>query len=101
MISEVFDVAVGVVSGMAFMSIREILVATRRERRPVGEPDSVPWLYVRSKTFSALRCPKCREWSEKDYQPPFCECHEFPRGHFHFECKACKFKAIMRTADEE
>ena len=32
--------------------------------------------------------------------PKLCECSEYHKEHFHFECGTCGFKAIMRTADQ-
>jgi hypothetical protein len=96
--------AVGAAGGMTFMAILSLRRAMRRDR-PSNEPESVPWLWMSGskdgKKYAAFCCPKCREWSKKDYQPPFCECHEFPRGHFHFGCVGCKFTCIMRTADDD
>ncbi len=48
------------------------------------------------------QCPKCRVVTTYTKSPrlEFCDCGEHVRSHFHFVCSSCKFKAIMRTADE-
>jgi hypothetical protein len=29
-----------------------------------------------------------------------CDCLEFPRAHFHWNCPECKYTAVMRTAND-
>jgi hypothetical protein len=59
----------------------------------------------------AYRCPKChtdRINSSADaslkfeqYNPKYCECAEHEKAHFHFECVACGFKCLTKTAGEK
>jgi hypothetical protein len=71
------------------------------------EPDSFgayPWMWKHRhgphKKFGFL-CPKCTSVAVNSKQPLHCACEEFHKGHFHFECGDCKFKCIMRTADDK
>ena len=70
---------------------------------------TIPWslktyvnCYGFTKTYGAgFLCPKCQEYKNNTLQPPFCTCEDWIRGHFHFVCSSCKFKAIMRTKDNK
>ena len=54
------------------------------------KPKRIEWCWsVRHKAFS---CPKCADVENK-IQPLYCECDG--TEHFHFECRACHFKALM------
>lgn len=67
--------------------------------------DIIDWAYdwneINGDDVEGFSCPKCREIEDNAEQYPFCRCEDMPKGHFHFECAACKFDAIMRTADDE
>lgn len=43
------------------------------------------------------KCPACTNIAiPTAYKPKWCECEEYPKGHYHFVCD-CGFKAVMRT----
>jgi len=67
-----------------------------------NEPYSVKWLYgvsASGRTYG-FRCPTCANRGKNNAQMPYCECMEFPRGHFHFKCNDCGYTVIMRTQNE-
>ena len=45
------------------------------------------------------RCPKCPQVMSHALE--FCECTDYYKGHFHFQCNRCKIKCIMRTKDNK
>lgn len=85
----------------------------RFEPEPQPDPPSHPYLYGwvankqvdrRIERVYGWRCPVCAKSfvSEKDInmQGAICDCLEFPRLHFHWKCRACRYTAIMRTAND-
>jgi predicted RNA-binding Zn-ribbon protein involved in translation (DUF1610 family) len=56
------------------------------------------------KEWQGYECPKCLFRNLKSVslalEPKLCACGDYPREHFHFECYACGYVAVMRTADD-
>lgn len=84
----------------------------------LAEDGAILWKWERIDDENrGFRCPKCQFLDnvaspnlEKDklaaalaknsvIHSELCECSEYHQSHFHFLCGTCKFKAIMRTAD--
>ena len=77
------------------------ILARRRFSKFRFKPDQLgtyPWLYMEHKGFY---CPKCINIAKNKTQPQLCNCEEYHREHFHFECMGCGFKTKMRTADDK
>lgn len=105
------------------------------KKKSPKEPDSIKWsgqcftLADSREIVYGFKCMKCAHFvtleEAKNEIRKYCECHEFPRGHFHFECfvsfpiskvnidsnrklktkqpgaPGCGFKTIMRSEDEK
>lgn len=69
-------------------------------------PDIIKWAWKHDTTPMCHMCPKCHHYQRTDSQtkaivPKICECTQYHKSHFHFECYKCDYKAIMRTADDK
>lgn len=84
------------------------------------QDDSIAYTWMSTNSVDGFQCPKC-QWvtgrvrgkgTSNDpvllnpdpnpwKHPELCECSEYHKAHFHFSCFVCKFKAIMRTADDK
>lgn len=75
-----------------------------KHRLTKNRPDThgaLPWLWRNEKKgIYGIYCIKCRNIDKNNVQPPICDCLDYPDLHFHFECKDCGFKSLMRTADK-
>jgi len=69
-------------------------------------PDIIEWAWRAHVSPQCHVCPKCTHYQRTGKQtvaivPKICECPQYHKPHFHFECYACGYKAIMRTADDK
>lgn len=76
-----------------------------KRKKKVVRPDDGSIAYSWKKHSTTTResvwgfaCPKCPR-VQGENRLKFCDCMEYSEGHFHFECNACGFKAIMRSKD--
>lgn len=110
MLIEIINVAVLTAAAAAggFASMK--LMQSKTNQNPIALPEhegSIRWNWQRFGTGirvegknGGFKCPKCLSITCNTKQPRLCECHEYPRDHFHFKCKDCFFASIMRTADD-
>lgn len=69
--------------------------------KEADNPDSLGayawgWGYTDGKLY----CPKCTH-AVKELGLTYCECAEYPIGHYHYQCKLCQFACIMRTHNKD
>src|SRR5258708_28500819 len=104
MLIELLTYSVGVGSTLGFLMFKGRKKKDASLPKKQDDPHSVPWLYVDykvdKKRYYGFKCPKCHHLNKWTQQMPLCECFDFPREHFHYECDGCRFKTIMRTADD-
>lgn len=90
----------GFLSGGGLVLIRSKFKNKKIEPIVEDEFDSVPWLWRNADNESktcGYQCPKCSAREKNKEQPPYCDCEKHFQGHFHYHCKDCQYKVIMRT----
>jgi len=62
--------------------------------------NTIKW-YWDSK-YQKYCCPKCKSYQDnkKRVEYQYCECLDYDKGHYYFNCIYCKYNSIMRTADD-
>lgn len=67
--------------------------------------DVVPWLWYEggSSRQTGFKCPKCLSIRnpERQNHPKICDCSDYSKKHYHYQCLTCDYNAIMRTADDK
>jgi hypothetical protein len=95
----------GACSMGGYIAFKNLLIERKAKRKQPIDPlelDSVKWLWQNNDIHGkgGFQCPVCMCRFKNPNQPKLCECPEFPRDHFHFECADCGYNPIMRTAND-
>jgi hypothetical protein len=76
-------------------------------KKKPGKENTVPWLFNMVKLEGsttkewAYCCPKCEKWTRDPHiELKICDCGAYEKDHFHYDCKFCKAKLVMRTKDD-
>lgn len=69
-------------------------------KRISGGHEIIKWSWI-YKDIQCFLCPKCNGYQPKTYHPKICACFLMNRSHFHFKCRVCEFKGIMKTVDDK
>jgi hypothetical protein len=73
-----------------------------KSSEPDTKANTIPYAWYESSCGMqfGFACIKCGSCDVNRSLFPICECEEYIKEHFHFMCRGCKFKAVMRTADD-